>query len=321
MRKIFLFIFTILSISIFAIDWNSKEWLADGAGEGKYANKYKVAAAYGQTVVNIQKPEWAAEPGIYTNFPAGDLKLTGLDASKYKVEGAGVLLYLSAFTQKETSLSVAAGGVDYDFTVFYADGTGEVSTDPDPGKPDPENPGEQTTAATFKSQTEAEVAGAKVMFDWSITYNADKTLTFEISWNQDIAGVVPQICLKGAYSTMPNENKKAIFTTKDTYNAGDALGEAFFWIAYTGNAARIDIKGYKVGDSNVKPEDPGSTDPETPGSTDPETPGSTDPETPGNEGIDTVTNDQLPMTNKVIVNGVLYIERNGIRYTATGAAL
>ena len=36
------------------------------------------------------------------------------------------------------------------------------------------------------------------------------------------------------------------------------------------------------------------------------------------EGIDQITNDQLPMTNKVFINGILYIERNNHLYDATG---
>ncbi|MBQ6790314.1 MAG: hypothetical protein IJP76_02540 [Paludibacteraceae bacterium] len=36
------------------------------------------------------------------------------------------------------------------------------------------------------------------------------------------------------------------------------------------------------------------------------------------EGIDQITNDQLPMTNKVFINGVLYIERNNHLYDAAG---
>jgi hypothetical protein len=38
----------------------------------------------------------------------------------------------------------------------------------------------------------------------------------------------------------------------------------------------------------------------------------------GEQGIDQITNDQLPMTNKVIYNGMLFIERNGKLYNATG---
>ena len=35
-------------------------------------------------------------------------------------------------------------------------------------------------------------------------------------------------------------------------------------------------------------------------------------------GVDQITNDQSPMTNKVIKDGVLYIEKNGVRYNAQG---
>ena len=39
------------------------------------------------------------------------------------------------------------------------------------------------------------------------------------------------------------------------------------------------------------------------------------------QGIDQITNDQLPMTNKVIYNGMLFIERNGKIYNAQGALI
>ena len=35
-------------------------------------------------------------------------------------------------------------------------------------------------------------------------------------------------------------------------------------------------------------------------------------------GIETITNDQLPMTNKVIRDGLLLIIRNGVEYTING---
>ena len=314
MRKIFLFIFTAISLSTFAIDWNSIEWLKNGSGDEKNTNKYKIAAAFGQNVVDIQKPAWATEAGIYSYFLAGVESCTGLPEGKYKIEGAGVIFYLTAFTQKETKVTISAGGSDYECVVYYADGTGETSTDPEPGKPgDPD-----TQGAVYKSQSEADIAGNKVVFDWSITYNADKTLTFELTWPQPIEGIVPQISInKGDITIMPTAGQKAMYTTKETFEKGAAL-EAFFYIAYPGNAARINIIGYKVGDSNVKPEDP---DPgENPGGTDPENPENPEnPEEPGDEGIDTITGNPSPLTHKIIIDGVLYIECAGIRYTATGA--
>lgn len=347
MRKVLLFIFTIISLSTFATDWSSVEWLKNGSGDEKNTDKYKIDAAFGQNVVDIQQPAWATEAGIYSYFLAAVESCSGIPEGKYKIEGAGIILYLTAFTQKETKVTISAGGSEFECTVYYADGEGEVSTDPEPGKP--ENPDVQS--ATYKSQSEADIAGNKVLFDWSITYNADKTLTFELTWPQAIEGIVPQISVnKGDITIMPTAGQKAVYTTKETFEKGAAL-EAFFYIAYPGNAARIDIVGYKVGDSTVEPEDPeqpsdpepdpepepepdpdpeqpenpeqpedpGSSDPETPG-TDPETPENPEtPEEPGDEGVDAVTNGQLPVSHKIIENGVLYVESNGIRYTATGA--
>ena len=52
------------SLMSFAIDWSNYAWL--GSGEEAYANKFKVAAAFGQTVVN-KSP--------YRVFRTGSLRL------------------------------------------------------------------------------------------------------------------------------------------------------------------------------------------------------------------------------------------------------
>lgn len=275
----------------FAVDWSGIEWLADGAGDGAFANKYKVAAAFGQNVVNIQKPGFAAEAGIYTNFPAG-ISSCSLPDGKYVIEGAGMILYLTAFTAKETAVSVEAGGSTYDFTVFYADGTGEVSgggSEPDPD-PDPHQ-GDLTPATYYGAQT-VEVNGSNVVFDWSVTRNADATLTFELAWSEDIAGSVPQVCVTGNYSAMPAQGRKAVFTTKETFKDGATLNDTFFYMAYEGAAARIDITGYTVGASNAKP---------------------------GGSAIDSVN---APVkTRKVIENGQIVLIKNGVRYNMLGTEI
>lgn len=134
MKKLF-FLTALLCASVMsfaAIDWNSIDFLGDGAGSGAYSNKYKVAVGEGQSVINIQKPGWAAEAGIYTTFPAG-INSCSLGDGKYATQGAGMVLYLSAFTQKETEVTVVHGTGTCVFTVFYADGESSSS-----GKADPE---------------------------------------------------------------------------------------------------------------------------------------------------------------------------------------
>lgn len=297
MKKIFSFVLALLCASVltFATDWSSIAFLADGAGEGAYANKYKVEAAFGQNVVNIQKPGFAAEAGIYTNFPAG-ISSCDLPAGKYAIEGAGVVMYLSAFTAKETAVSVEAGGVTYDFKVFYADGTGEISDEPGDEPGDEPQQGD-LTPVTFYGRDVRPVAGTDVTFDWSITRNADATLTFEISWSSDIAGVVPQVSINDVYTTLPMQGTLARFTTKETYTDGDKP-VIFFLIAYTGNAARIDVD-YTVGASNEKPGDE-----------------------PGDEPKQGINNASVSAkTHKIIENGQIVLIKNGMRYNILGSEI
>lgn len=126
----------------FAIDWSGYDFLGDGAGGGAYSNKYKVAPAEGQSVVNIQQPGFATAPGIYTTFPAG-ISACSLPAGSYDIQGAGMILHVAAFTAQETEVTVTHGTGVAVFTVYYADGTtGGGGGDPDPGSggddPDPE---------------------------------------------------------------------------------------------------------------------------------------------------------------------------------------
>ncbi len=91
--------------------------------------------------------------------------------------------------------------------------------------------------------------------EWNITRNADKTLSIELTWTNDVTGMVPQINLGAEYINMTVEGKKATYTTTDTYEDGVALEGAFFYLAYAGAAKRIDIT-YTVGAENEKPETP-----------------------------------------------------------------
>ena len=289
MKKIFSFVMALFCASVltFATDWSSIAFLADGAGGGAYSNKYKVEAAFGQNVVNIQLD--GDKPAIYSYFSAA-VTSCSLSADQYRMNGAGIYLYLTAFTAKETAVSVEAGGVNYDFKVFYADGTGEI--DDNPGEGGDPHQGD-LTPATFYGRDVRPVAGTDVTFNWSITRNADATLTFEISWSSEITGVVPQVNINDVYSTLPSQGQIARFTTKETYTDGDTPA-IFFLIAYPGNAARIDV-AYTVGASNEKPGD-----------------------NPG-QGVDNAFRPNK--AHKVIENGMLYIIQNGVRYNALGAEI
>ena len=296
MKKIFSFVLALMCASglSFATDWSSIAFLGDGAGGGAYTNKYKVEAAFGQNVVNIQLD--GDKPAIYSYFLAA-VTSCSLPADQYRINGAGIYLYLSAFAAKETAVSVEAGGVTYDFKVFYADGTGEISDEPGDEPGDEPQEGD-LTPATFYGREVKDVAGTDVTFNWSITRNADATLTFEISWSSEIAGVVPQVSINDAYSTLPMQGTMARFTTKKTYTDGDKP-VIFFLIAYTGNAARIDVD-YTVGASNEQPGD--------------------EPGDNTGQGVESIQPSAISY-QKVLRNGMLYIIKNGIRYNALGAEI
>ena len=103
------------------INWDGLDWVA-GSDE-----KFKVAAAEGQGVVNVQQPGFATEPGIYTTFQAGVSSCSLGD--KCAIDGAGVVLYLSAFTNKVTVVTVVDAVGTYEFSVFYVDGTEATAID------------------------------------------------------------------------------------------------------------------------------------------------------------------------------------------------
>ena len=116
-----------------AIDWSSVEWVAGSD------NKYKVYHECLSNVINVQQPGWAAEKGIYVTTPAGISECTVNGA----IDGAGMILYLSSFTAKETEVTITHGLGTCTFWVYYADGTegGEGGEEPEP-TPEPEEPGE-----------------------------------------------------------------------------------------------------------------------------------------------------------------------------------
>ena len=146
MKKHFLKSFALLAMLFSAltlsaqsgVDWSMYEFLVDGAGGGKYTNKYKVSAAEGLSVVNIQIPGFTQEPSIYATFPAG---ISDCNVS-HTIQGAGIALHISGFTAQETEVIVNYAGGSCTFWVYYADGTeggGEGGEEPDP-TPDPEEP-------------------------------------------------------------------------------------------------------------------------------------------------------------------------------------
>lgn len=102
--------FQVSEFSISAADW---DWVkTDGLQGGAFEYKYKVAILPSNdiTLGTIQKPEWAFfNAGIHIIFPNdlafGDIRINGAKTD-YAVQGAGVCLYLSNFTEELTEVQV-----------------------------------------------------------------------------------------------------------------------------------------------------------------------------------------------------------------------
>lgn len=110
------------------INWDSYSWIENGTANVAYTEKYKMTVATGQAYVNIQQPGWADEAGIYTTFPAG-VSDCDLPDGKYAIQSAGMVLYMSAFTARETEVTVTHGTGTAVFTVYYKDGVEGIASE------------------------------------------------------------------------------------------------------------------------------------------------------------------------------------------------
>ena len=126
-------LFSALTLSAASgVDWSAIAWLGNGSGDAVNTDKYKVSPADGLSVVNIQKPGFAEEVGIYVNVPAG-ISACSVNG---KIDGAGVVLYLSSFTTQETQVTLTYGAdLKCTFWVYYADGTASEGGTDTPATP------------------------------------------------------------------------------------------------------------------------------------------------------------------------------------------
>lgn len=104
-------------------NWDEIAFLGNGSGNAAYTDRFKVCAGdpAPTSIVNIQAPGWAAEPGIYVTFPSAAFGAISLDASQYAIDGAGIVLYVSAFLyDAEKEVTIVCDNVTYTLTVKNA---------------------------------------------------------------------------------------------------------------------------------------------------------------------------------------------------------
>ena len=108
-----------------SLDWSNIDYAGDGAFGGQASNQYKFAAIDNNgSLVNIQKPGFANEAGLYVTF---DSAIVSSSVASYYIQGAGIVLGLSSFTAKETIFTVTTATGTYKCAVYNEKG-GEVDT-------------------------------------------------------------------------------------------------------------------------------------------------------------------------------------------------
>lgn len=222
-------------MSFAAIDWNNYEWLGDGAGGGAYSNKYKLAPAEGQNVVNIQHPGFADEDGIYTTFPAGITSCT-LPEGKYAVQGAGMVLYLSAFTQKETEVTVVHGNGTCVFTVYYVDGEEAVS-----GKSDPELTLNATDTTLNAATSETFQIVPTKNGDGAVTYSSNNSGIASVS-EAGLVTAVGRGTAKITVNVAETETYKDAVATLTVTVTGPINWDAVGWLANSNDKYKLVIE-------------------------------------------------------------------------------
>ena len=150
-----------------AIDWTSIVWLGNGSGLPENTDKYKISQNCLREVVNIQKPGWADEPGIYVVAP-GAIESCSVNGA---IQGGGMVLYLSSFTAKETEVTINYAGGSCTFWVYYADGTASET----PG----EGGGDDLIVTEYCDYTDANLTkkGAAIALTWETVDNGDVVIT------------------------------------------------------------------------------------------------------------------------------------------------
>lgn len=150
------------------VDWDNISWVPN-------SSLYKIANFTGTSIVNVQT-NWGHE-GIYVTFPNA-VTSCSLGTDGCHIEGAGLLMYLSAFTAKETEVTVVENGVSHTFVVYYANGTTEGGGD----TPEPEptgnlfDPAKATITTSFNNWDWADDNTSTASYDAAtgkITTNID----------------------------------------------------------------------------------------------------------------------------------------------------
>ena len=118
-------------------------------------------------VVNIQKPGFAKESGVYVTVPAGISKVTvngNDDAALTAIQGAGVVVYLTSLTKEYNTVVITYANGEGTVVIKNVNGTKDTTdvTQPDASSADVSQPDASSADVTSADVTSADVTSADV---------------------------------------------------------------------------------------------------------------------------------------------------------------
>ena len=117
-------------------------------------------------VVNVQKPGFAKESGVYVTVPAGISKVTvngNDDATLTAIDGAGVVVYLTSLTKEYNTVVITYANGEGTVVIKNVNGTKDtVTTKADVTSADVTSPDASSADVTSADVTSADVTSADV---------------------------------------------------------------------------------------------------------------------------------------------------------------
>lgn len=211
-------IFTVSNIAISGAQGSTFGYFSFCVNPGTNATDWNIGKRYGAT-----------EKDTVPSFDAANPIVQNADPAAFKVEEGeyNMTLDLAEMTlvieKVEAPQPVVADGT----IAAGADGWASIGTANDPA-------GEFAPAGSY-----------------SVTYNADKTLTFDLTLDEVCVGLEPKMFVDGAFLNKMDAVARAAGswtkTTTETYNNGDVVS-FYFNCAYAGGVSDTKAINYTVGD-------------------------------------------------------------------------
>ena len=214
--------------------WADVDWVADSD------NKYKIYSECLTQVVSVQQPGWANEKGIYVTVPAGISECSVNGA----IDGAGMILYLSSFTAKETEVTITHGLGSCTFWVYYADGTeggSEGGETPGEGGDEPEPTPDPTVTPGYS-------AGAGADYTYLYTNDNAGNVYLWLTYNEAIEGVAGPLFFTENNAQVPatTTDNKVFFASVAGKKDGDKV-QLRAYIPRAGGLTQTSLLSHTVG--------------------------------------------------------------------------